>query len=150
MVKRNEKKDLRDFGLFLATLLGVIGAVSFYKQGSAWPVLWGVAAYALLAGLFVKPLLRPVQQRLRFVCLGLFFSQVGEGMQNDMCIIPFPGQPLGVFYQLGFRRTACFHVPGLYMDKRHHSILVLGRFCFRSIGKRFHGRRPVKTITVPE
>ena len=60
MAKRDEKKDLRNFGLFLTVLLGVLGGISFYRQGGAWPYLWGVAGYALICGLLIKPALRPV------------------------------------------------------------------------------------------
>ena len=60
MPKRDEKKDIRNFGLFLTALFGVIGGISFWKQGNAWPYLWGVAGYAFITCLFIKPLLRPV------------------------------------------------------------------------------------------
>lgn len=60
MPKRDEKKDIRNFGLFLTVLLGVLGGISFWKQGNAWPYLWGVAGYALVSCLFIKPLLHPV------------------------------------------------------------------------------------------
>ena len=60
MAKRDEKTDIRNFGLFLTVLLAILGAVSFYRQGSAWPYLWGVAGYALITALLIKPALRPV------------------------------------------------------------------------------------------
>ncbi len=60
MAKRDEKKDIRNFGLFLTALMGILGGISFYKQGGAWPYLWGVAGYALITSLFIKPALKPV------------------------------------------------------------------------------------------
>jgi len=60
MAKRNEKKDLRNFGLFLTVLLSVLGGISFYRQSGAWPYFWGVAAFALITGLFIHPVMRPI------------------------------------------------------------------------------------------
>jgi Saxitoxin biosynthesis operon protein SxtJ len=60
MKKRDEKKDIRNFGLFLAVLMGAIGALSFYKQGGAWPYLWAIGGYSLITCLFIKPALKPV------------------------------------------------------------------------------------------
>ena len=60
MARRDEKKDIRNFGLFLAALFAVLGGISLYRHGGAWPYLWGVAGYALLTSLLIKPALRPV------------------------------------------------------------------------------------------
>lgn len=60
MAKHDEKKDIRNFGLFLAVLMGILGGISFYRHSGAWPYLWGVGAYALITCLLIKPALRPV------------------------------------------------------------------------------------------
>jgi hypothetical protein len=60
MAKRDEKKDIRNFGLMLAAILAGFGGLSIYKQGNAWPILWGIAGVVLVCALFVKPALRPV------------------------------------------------------------------------------------------
>jgi len=60
MAKRDENKDIRNFGLALAVLLGGFAALGFYREREFWPILAVIAGVVLLLALFGRPLLRPV------------------------------------------------------------------------------------------
>ncbi|HPM78778.1 MAG TPA: SxtJ family membrane protein [bacterium] len=60
MKKRDEKKDIRNFGIALAVILLVFAALGFYKDRAYWPYLSGAAGAILVLALFVKPALRPI------------------------------------------------------------------------------------------
>jgi hypothetical protein len=58
--KRDEKKDIRNFSLALAVLLGVFGALAWYNQRPAWPYLAAAAVVSVVLGVFIQPAMRPV------------------------------------------------------------------------------------------
>ncbi|MFH1136409.1 MAG: hypothetical protein V1816_10045 [Pseudomonadota bacterium] len=66
----NEKK-WRGFGLGLGAILALVGAVLFWRQRPAWPVLAGASAMSLAAALAWPRLLAPVER---------LFSWIGRGL----------------------------------------------------------------------
>lgn len=60
MKKRDEKKDIRNFGIALAVILLAFAALGFFRERAYWPYLGSVAGLILVLALFVKPVLRPV------------------------------------------------------------------------------------------
>jgi len=58
--KRNESKDIRNFGIALAVLLAGFGGFAIYRERPVGPYLEGLAAAVLLLALFIRPVLRPV------------------------------------------------------------------------------------------
>jgi len=82
--KKDEKKDIRNFGIALTVILAVIGGISFYKRFvdlkepfdflQLYFILWSIAGVVLFCSLFVKPVMRPVF--LAFMWLGLKMNWV--------------------------------------------------------------------------
>jgi hypothetical protein len=60
MAKRDENKDIRNFGIALAVLLAIFAGLGWHNEKAAWPYLAGAAGLALLLGLFLRPALRPI------------------------------------------------------------------------------------------
>jgi len=60
-VKEVKKKDLRQFGIVLGFVLGLVGAIHFLKgHTNVYPWFLGAAGIALLLGVFMPWLLKPV------------------------------------------------------------------------------------------
>jgi hypothetical protein len=60
MAKRNENKDIRNFGIALGVLLAGFAALAFWRGRFYWPYLAGGAGAALVLGLFLRPAMRPI------------------------------------------------------------------------------------------
>ncbi len=52
--------ELRKFGFLFAVVFSALAALSAYKGNSAWPWLLGAACFFVLAGFFLRPILRPL------------------------------------------------------------------------------------------
>ena len=66
MIKQNDSKireiyRLRKFGIVMALVLSLIGAVMLSSGKTVWPYLFGVAAGYLICGLLLPGLLIPVE-----------------------------------------------------------------------------------------
>ena len=82
--KKDEKIDIRNFGIFLTLILTVIGGVSFYKRffdlkepfsfGNTYFILWAIAFVVLVCSLFIKPVMRPLF--LAFMWFGMKMNWV--------------------------------------------------------------------------
>jgi ABC-type glycerol-3-phosphate transport system permease component len=60
-MKEVSVKDLRQFGIVLAIILGVIGGIHFLKgHASAYPWFWGFGASALIMAVFIPRILKPI------------------------------------------------------------------------------------------
>ena len=60
MAKRDEQKDIRNFGIALAVLLSGFATLGFFRERAFWPILAGIAGVVLLLALFGRPILKPV------------------------------------------------------------------------------------------
>jgi Saxitoxin biosynthesis operon protein SxtJ len=58
--KRDERKDIRNFSIALAVLLGGFAALAFYRERPFWPPLLITALHVLGFGLFIPRLMKPV------------------------------------------------------------------------------------------
>lgn len=59
--KRDENKDIRNFSIALAVLLGIFAVLnSIYGDKPIWPYLSIAAAVVLLVGLFLRQVMRPI------------------------------------------------------------------------------------------
>ncbi len=59
-IPASTKRELRNFGLLMAVILGSIAVYLWYKDSSAAIYLGGIAAVFLATGLVLPPVLRPV------------------------------------------------------------------------------------------
>lgn len=57
--KFNDKKELRKFGIALAVILAVIGAIQFFTGGSLFPYFYGASGVSLLISLTFPILIKP-------------------------------------------------------------------------------------------
>jgi len=55
------KKELRNFGVIMAVALAIIASILLWKDRSAWPYLYGIAGFFLVAGLAFPRLLAPIE-----------------------------------------------------------------------------------------
>jgi len=59
--KRNENKDIRNFSIALTVLFGFFAALNAaYGDKPIWPYLAGIGLAALILGLFIRPVMRPI------------------------------------------------------------------------------------------
>ncbi len=54
------KKELRDFGLLMAAVLGLLGGLLFWKGKVSYPYFLSIAATFLVLGLSLPQLLKPI------------------------------------------------------------------------------------------
>jgi hypothetical protein len=59
---RNERKDLRKFGLTVGIAFGVLGVLLFWRGRPIWPYLVGVGGALVLVGLVAPRALGPVRR----------------------------------------------------------------------------------------
>jgi hypothetical protein len=57
-----ERRRLRSFGVTVGAACAILAAFLLWKQRPAWPILGGLAALLVLAGLLTPVLLRPIER----------------------------------------------------------------------------------------
>lgn len=56
----SEKKQIRQFSVAMGVFLSIIGSISLYKDGNAYPYLYGIGGAFALIGLALPAVIKPV------------------------------------------------------------------------------------------
>jgi hypothetical protein len=59
---KSDRKDLRNFGLAVGSVLFIIGGVLLWRHRPAWPYFLGAGGALILLGLAVPRVLKPLQK----------------------------------------------------------------------------------------
>ena len=59
-VSPSTRRELRNFGLIMGTILGLVATYLWYRTGGAWVHLGGIASAFLAVGLVLPIILRPI------------------------------------------------------------------------------------------
>ena len=75
---KESKRDFRNFGLTMGIVLGVIGAVLFFKSSSLYPWFWVIGGLFIFLGLVFPFLLKPLYWpwMIFAVILGWFMTRL--------------------------------------------------------------------------
>ena len=87
---KQTKRDFRNFGLTMGIVLGVIGAVLFFKSSSLYPWFWAIGGLFIFLGLLLPSLLKPLYWpwMIFAVILGWFMTRLILAMLFYLVITP--------------------------------------------------------------
>lgn len=79
---KSEKRDLRNFGLTMGIVLGILGALLWWKGKNTYTIFLMISSAFILLGLILPSILRPLQKAwMTFaVILGWFMTRLILGL----------------------------------------------------------------------
>ena len=98
MKKRSDNpNEVRSFGIIFSVLFLFLSAYSLYKGKHEWGWYIGASAFFLISGLFIQPILRPLQYGwMKFAfALGWFNTRLILGLVFYLIVTP-----VGLFLKL--------------------------------------------------
>ena len=111
--KFNDKKEWKKFGIVLAVILGILGAILWFKGKPAFIHLFSISGFSLVTAFLLPIILKPVF---------IFFSYFGFGMSWFMTriiltiLFYFVFTPINLFSRLFGKKYLI-----TYMDKKKES-----------------------------
>ena len=87
---KQSKRDYRNFGLTMGIVIGIIGAVLFFKTSTLYPLFLGIGGLFIFLGLMLPSLLKPLYWpwMIFAVILGWFMTRLILAMLFYLVITP--------------------------------------------------------------
>ena len=88
---KSTKKELREFGLLVGIVFGILGALLWWKEKDIYPYLLFISIFLMVFGLALPAALKPIQKVWMSIALviGYFMTRIILGVLFYLIITPF-------------------------------------------------------------